>query len=74
MVRRKLEACGVDLANVTLINFNSSDGGNLNSIICSKVYRYIYLDSVEDLGVDWMNRLLEFELSSVQGCRSVALL
>ena len=64
MVRRKLGACKVDLANITLINFNSTSGTNLNSIICNPEYRYIYLDSVEDLGVDWVNRLLQFLLSS----------
>lgn len=64
MARGKLEACGVDLANITFININSLSGGNLNSIICCEEYRYIYLDSVEDLGVDWVNRLLEFVLSS----------
>ena len=60
MVKKKLEACQVDLTHITLANFNSLSH-NLGNLISQK-YRYIYLDSVEDLGVDWVNRLLEFVL------------
>mgnify|MGYP003322239561 CR=1 FL=1 len=74
MVKRKLGACKVDLAHIIFANF-SSFPHNLSGIaqdekvldnLVSLGYRYIYLDSAEDLGVDWVNRLLESVLKPVQ--------
>ena len=74
MVKKKLEACQVDLTHITFANFNSFPH-NLSDItkdekvlfnLISLGYRYIYLDSAEDLGVDWINMLLESVLSTVQ--------
>ena len=66
MVRRKLEACNVDLTHITFDNLVTSPY-NLRDItqnekavqdLIRDKYRYIYLDSVEDFGVDWVNDLL----------------
>ena len=73
MVKKKLEACNVDLTHVIFSNF-STFPHNLNNLtldddkvipdLISDRYRYIYLDSVEDAGVDWVNKLLTKTLIS----------
>ena len=72
MVKQKLMACNIDLTNITFAEFSSLPH-NLNSFtqddqvvvdLVSDGYRYIYLDSVEDAGIDWVNKLLERTLAS----------
>ena len=66
MVMKKLVACNIDLTHITFANLATSSY-NLCDITRNKKvvqdlirdqYSYIYLDSVEDLGVDWVNELL----------------
>ena len=67
MVQRKLEACQVDLDYITFANHNTfqhsfgdlSRNDKVIQDLISQGHRYIYLDSAEDLGVDWVNGLLE---------------
>ena len=67
MVKRKLEACQVDLTHITFANQSTfphsfSDLSQNDKVIQDLIslgYRYIYLDSAEDLGVNWLNGLLE---------------
>ena len=73
MVKRKLEACQVDLTHVDFAN-HKNFSHNLSHItqddkviqdLIGQGYRYIYLDSAEDFGVDWVNSLLETALAPV---------
>ena len=66
MVKQQLEACNIDLTHITLDTFATfhdhlPDFDRLCQVARALIrdgYRYIYLDSVEDLGVDWVNKLL----------------
>ena len=70
MVKRKLEACQVDLTHVDFANHKTfshdlSDitrDGKVIQDLTGLGYRYIYVDSAEDFGVDWVNKLLETAL------------
>ena len=73
MVKKKLEACNVDLTHITFANFSSftldlkdltQDDDRVVCDLISDRYRYIYLDSAEDAGVDWVNKLLTKSLAS----------
>ena len=71
MVKKKMEvcagSCNIDLTHITFANLATSPY-NLRDITRNDTkvvqelirdnYRYIYLDSVEDFGVDWVNELL----------------
>ena len=67
MVKKKLEACNVDLSFITFANFSSfspdlkkiTEDDTVVQDLISGGYRYIYLDSAEDAGVDWVNKLLK---------------
>ena len=70
LVKRQLEVCNIDLTHITLAKFaafhNLCDINYLCKVIkelISDGYRYIYLDSVEDFGMDWVNKLLEETLT-----------
>ena len=61
MVKRKLEACNVDLTHIKFAEFSSfvpdleqltKDGKVVEDLI-KEGYHYIYLDSAEDAGVDF---------------------
>ena len=66
-VKKRLDACNVDLTHITFANlatspYNLRDITHKDKVVEDLIrdgYRYIYLDSVEDLGVDWVNELLE---------------
>ena len=66
MVKRKLSACKVDLTHVTFANFSTTFPLRNRFKLCdisvkelvNNGYRYIYLDSAEDIGVDWVNNLV----------------
>ena len=72
MVKNKLEACNIDLTHITFANlatssYNLCDITQNNKVVLDLIrdkYRYIYLDSAEDLGVDWVNELLEKTLTA----------
>ena len=70
MVEQKLRACRVDLSFVHFVNrdtFREKFSHPLSDIseevvkneLMGKGYHYIYFDSAEDLGIDWVNSLLE---------------
>ena len=73
MVKKKLEACNVDLTHITFANFSTfpldlkdltQDDDRVVCDLISDRYRYIYLDSAEDAGVDWVSKLLTKSLAS----------
>ena len=72
MVKEKLKACNVDLAHITFANlatspYNLRDITQNEKVVQDLIrdgYRYIYLDSAEDFGVDWVNQLLEKTLTA----------
>ena len=72
MVKKRLEACNVDLTHVTFANlatspYNLRDITHNDKVVQDLIrdgYRYIYLDSAEDFGVDWVNALLAKTLTA----------
>ena len=66
MVKMKLVACNVDITHITFAEF-AAFSHDLNKLpeddkvvhdLVNDMYRYIYLDSVEDAGIEWVNKLL----------------
>ena len=66
MVKRRLVACNVDITHITFAEF-AAFPHDLNKLpeddkvvhdLVNDMYRYIYLDSVEDAGIDWVNKFL----------------
>ena len=66
MVQKKLKACNIDLthisfANITTSPYNVRDAALHEQVVHDLIqdgYRYIYVDSAEDFGMDWVNKLL----------------
>ena len=80
MVEMKLKACRVDLTHITIENVNRfshnvSDFMQNETIIPALInegYRYVYLDSAEDLGLHWINQLLLKQLEPVDHSNSLS--
>ena len=80
MVQKKLQACKVDLTYITFSNManfphNLQDITHNDKVVHDLIrdrYRYIYLDSVEDFGVDWVNELLATILGAGMKKRAIA--
>ena len=72
MVKEKLEACNIDLTHITFSEsfsypLNLYDLLEKNKVLLNLIedgYRYVYVDSAEDAGVDWVNKLLAKTLQS----------
>ena len=81
MVKKRLEACNVDLTHITFTNlatspYNLRDITRNDNIVQDLIrdrYRYIYLDSAEDFGVDWVNELFAKTLRKESGQRRLIL-
>ena len=67
MVKKRLKASNIDLTRITFAEFSkftrdlrslSQDDKVVQDLI-NDGYRYIFLDSAEDAGVEWVNELLE---------------
>ena len=74
MVERKLRACNVDLSHITLADFKSfplltslpHDDAFIQGLINDN-FRYIYIDSAEDMGIDWLNAVVAKALRKEKG-------
>ena len=71
MVKKKLQACQVDLTHITFANVCKSPIKLQDAVQDVKViqtfiqqgFRFIYIDSAEDMGVDWVNSLMKSALA-----------
>ena len=79
MVKSKLIACNIDLTNITIANLSTSPY-NLQNIknhetflqgLIKDNYCFIYMDSVEDFGMDWVNELLQMTLTTIKQKRPI---
>ena len=74
MVRMKLKACQIDLSYVSFENFNSRScqlgdifkEENKFQELVDEGYRYIYVDSAEDLGIDAIEDIIQKVLGQNQ--------
>ena len=79
MVKSKLRACNIDLTNITIANlstspYNLQDIKNRETLLQDLIkdnYCFIYMDSVEDFGMDWVNELLQMTLTTIKQKRPV---
>ena len=81
MVKRKLKACQVDPTYITFANHDTfnhsfkdlSRNDKVTLDLIRQGYRYIYLDSTEDLGVDWVNGVLKKRLAPTENSTKLML-